>query len=183
MVSPMWSIDDGPVFGLSTVDCGIAQEASMQGVGRGLAPSWPGDAPCANDTVYQSFELYSATVKLAEGAHVLHIGAFVRSSFPAIWLGGGKIEVVGLLNPMFPMFNDDRITLRYPGCISGPGFANACPSGEAFWIDLPVHVAVGKVRRPSPLTDKDGGGGRSSWPSSNALIRAARPPPRAAPSQ
>jgi hypothetical protein len=65
--SPMWSVNDGPVFGLSTADCDMARQASVQGIGRGLAPSWPGDSPCANDTVYQSFDLYTHSLKLAEG--------------------------------------------------------------------------------------------------------------------
>ena len=65
--SPMWSIDDGPVFGLSTADCDMARQASAQGIGRGLVPSWPSGTSCANDTVYQSFDLYTHSLKLAEG--------------------------------------------------------------------------------------------------------------------
>jgi hypothetical protein len=161
-VSPMWSIDDGPVFGLSATDCGLAQLASAQGVGRGLTPSWPGDAPCANDTVYRSFELYTHSMKLVEGDHVLHVGAFTRTGELVQWAGGGKIEVVGLLSPMFPAFDDDRTTLRHPGCMNAIGYdAHACPAGEAFWVDLPMHVAVGKVRRATPTAfyrqKKEGG--------------------------
>jgi hypothetical protein len=66
-VSAMWSIDDGPVFGLPMEDCGVAWQASVEGIDRGLAPSWPGDAPCANDTVYQPGELYTHKLKLVEG--------------------------------------------------------------------------------------------------------------------
>jgi hypothetical protein len=191
-MSAMWSIDDGPVFGLSTADCGTAQQASAEGIGRGLAPSWPDDAPCANDTVYQPFKLYTHELILAEGNypshrmlrpsilvegldrftccwislcrslhielrvcvgsagdHVLHLGVFVRIAATAKWTGGGKIEVVGLLDPTFPEFDDDRGTLRYPGCFVASGFPHSCPSGDAFWVDLPVHVGIGKVRSVS----------------------------------
>jgi hypothetical protein len=150
--SPMWSIDDGPVFGLSTADCNVARQASAQGIDRGLAPSWPGTAPCTNDTVYQSFELYTHSLVLSQGDHVLHLGAFARSSFPTVnWPGGGKIEVLGLLAPTFPAFDDDRRKLRHPGCAQININEDSCPVGEAFWIDLRLHVGVGKVRRPSMM--------------------------------
>jgi hypothetical protein len=154
--SPMWSIDSGPVFGVSTADCDAARRASAQGVGRGLDPSWPTDAQCANETIYQSAELYTHELKLAEGNHVLHLGAFARTASEATWDGGGKIEVVGLLNPTFPRFDDDRPWVRYPGCTLANGYANSCPASEAFWVDLPLHVGVGKVRHASPPAD-DGG--------------------------
>jgi hypothetical protein len=150
--SAMWSIDDGPVFGLSTADCDVARQASAQGIARGLAPSWPSGAPCANDTVYQTFQLYTHALQLAEGDHVLHVGVFQGdvAGGSAAWIGGGKIEVVGLLDPTFPQFDDDRPTLRYPGCFSGAGWPNSCPGGEAFWVDFLLHVRVGKVRYLSP---------------------------------
>jgi hypothetical protein len=156
--SAMWSIDDGPIFGLLTADCDVARQASARGISRGLAPSWPGDVPCANDTVYHSFELYTHSLKLTEGDHVLHLGVFARTANPATWNGGGKIEVVGLLNPTFPPFDDDRTNLRYPSCIPGEGYPSSCPGGEAFWVELPLHVAVGKVQSASParLTHKHG---------------------------
>jgi hypothetical protein len=155
--SQMWSIDHGPVFGLPTADCDAARQASAQGIGRGLAPSWPGDAPCSNDTVYQSSELYAHGLKLGEGTHALHVGTFARPAGNAVtWPGGGKIEVVGLLKPTFPSFVDDRQTLRYPGCQVGKLVYSACPGGEAFWIDIPLHVSVGKVRRTSPLIGEGG---------------------------
>jgi len=150
--SAMWSIDDGPVFGLPIVDCDVARQASVRGVGRGLAPSWPGIASCANDTVYNSRELYTHSLNLAEGDHVLHLGTFARTGNQAEWTGGGKIEVAGLLDPTFPVFDDDRPTVRYPLCIQVGTYSSSCPGGEAFWVDLPLHVAVGKVRRPSPTT-------------------------------
>ena len=146
-ISAMWSMDDGPVFGLSAVDCNAARQASAQGIARGLVPSWPGGAPCANDTVYQSFELYTHGLTLSEGNHVLHLGVFARSGNTAGWEGGGKIEVVGLLDPTFPEFDDDRAKLRYPDCVhSDNTLQNNCPGDEAFWVDLPLHVGVGKVR-------------------------------------
>jgi hypothetical protein len=150
--SAMWSIDDGPVFGLSTEECGVARQASAQGIDRGLAPSWPGSAPCANDTVYHSLEVYTHSLKLAEGDHVLHLGVFARDANIAAWAGGGKIEVAGLLDPMFPVFDDDRQRVRYPPCANDPGYPSSCPSDEAFWVDVSLHVAVGKVRRPSRTT-------------------------------
>lgn len=149
-LSAMWSMDDGPVFGLSAVDCNAARQASAQGIARGLVPSWPGGAPCANDTVYQSFQLYTHSLHLAEGDHVLHLGAFARSSSIAVWAGGGKIEVVGLLDPTFPQFDDDRMKLRFPNCQPSEGYDASCPVGEAFWVDIALHVAIGKVRRVSP---------------------------------
>ena len=150
--SLMWSIDDGPVFGLPMVDCDVARQASARDVGLGFAPSWPGIASCANGTVYNSRELYTHSLNLAEGDHVLHLGTFARTGNQAEWTGGGKIEVAGLLDPTFPAFDDDRSTVRYPNCLDIDGFSNSCPGGEAFWVDLPLHVAVGKVRRPSPTT-------------------------------
>ena len=159
-ISAMWSMDDGPVFGLSAVDCNVARQASAQGTARGLVPSWPGGAPCANDTVYQSYKLYTHGLELAEGDHMLHLGIFVRTANTfSHWQGGGKIEIVGLLDPTFPEFDDDRSSLRYPGCVGGPDFVNSCPSSEAFWIDIPLHVAVGKVRYASPRTVVGEGGG------------------------
>jgi hypothetical protein len=41
--------------------------------------------------------------------------------------------------------------LRSPGCLPVDGWQNSCPGGEAFWFDLPLHVAVGKVRRALPF--------------------------------
>ena len=83
---------------------------------------------------------------------MLHLGVFARDAVPAAWAGGGKIEVVGLLDPTFPEFEDDRITLRFPRCAPFTGWAHSCPGGEAFWLDLPLHVAVGKVRCRLPFT-------------------------------
>jgi hypothetical protein len=97
-------------------------------------------------------ELYTHSLNLAEGDHVLHLGVFARTAAAPEWAGGGKIEVAGLLDPTFPMFDDDRPTVRYPLCQETEGFSTSCPGGEAFWVDLPLHVAVGKVRRPSPTT-------------------------------
>ena len=75
----MWSVDDGPVFGLSAAECNTAQNSSARGVERGLAPSWPGTASCADDSFYEPLNLYTHTLKLEEGDHVLHIGAMAFS--------------------------------------------------------------------------------------------------------
>ena len=74
----MWSMDDGPVFGLpataspdvwiaensyakKSIDCGSVRQASL------LRSSWPGDAPCANNTAYQPSEMYTHSLELIEG--------------------------------------------------------------------------------------------------------------------
>ena len=155
ITSAMWSIDDAPVFGLSTADCGTAQQASAEGINRGLVPSWPGDVPCTNDTVYQPFELYTHKLSLAEGDHVLHLGVFSRGPTAAKWTGGGKVEVVGLLDQTFPEFDDDRDSVRHPGCVRGLGYLMSCPGGEAFWVDIPLHVGVGKVCITPPQSHVD----------------------------
>ena len=155
ITSAMWSVDDGHVFGLSTVDCGTAQQASAEGVGRGLAPSWPGDASCASDTVYQPYKLYTHELRLAEGDHVLHLGVFSRGPTAAKWTGGGKVEVVGMLDPTFPEFDDDRESVRHPGCVRAPDYFDSCPNDEAFWVDLPLHVGVGKVCIAPPQIHAD----------------------------
>ena len=142
----MWSVDDGPVFGLSPIDCDTAQDSSTRGVKRGLAPSWPGAAPCANGSAYEPLNLYTRTLKLEEGDHVLHIGTMAYAGDRVDrWYGGAWIDVVGLLDPSFPLFDDDRPALRYPGCVPVTGFDTSCPGGEAFWIEVPLRVAVGQV--------------------------------------
>jgi predicted outer membrane repeat protein len=144
----MWSVDDGPVFGLSTADCSMAQNSSARGVERGLAPSWPGAASCAahDGSFYKPLNLYTRTLKLAEGDHVLHIGALAYASDPVkSWYGGAWIDVGGLLDPTFPRFDDDRTALRHPGCLTVAGFAVSCPGGEAVWIEVPLRVTVGQV--------------------------------------
>jgi hypothetical protein len=145
----MWSVDDGPIFGLSPADCDAAQNSSARGVERGLAPSWPGDAPCADDSIYEPLNLYTRTLKLTQGSHVLHIGAMAfTSDRTRYWQGSGWIDVGGLLDRTFPRFDDDRTTLRYPGCwLSYPASPLRCPGGEAFWIEVPLRVAVGQVGR------------------------------------
>jgi hypothetical protein len=143
----MWSVDDGPVFGLSAADCKTAQNSSARGVERGLTPSWPGAAPCASDSSsYEPLNLYTHTLKLEEGDHVLHIGAMAHAA-DAIksWSGGAWIDAGGLLDPTFPQFDDDRTALRYPDCFPAVGFITSCPGGEAFWTEAPLRVAVGQV--------------------------------------
>jgi hypothetical protein len=142
----MWSVDNGPVFGLSAADCSTAQNSSVRGIERGLAPSWPSAAPCATDSSYEPLNLYTRTLKLEEGDHVLHIGAMAYTADSVqTWSGGAWIGVDGLLDPTFPRFVDDRAVLRYPGCLASPGYALSCPGGEAVWIEVPLHVAVGQV--------------------------------------
>jgi hypothetical protein len=65
-VSPMWSIDDGPVHGVSADECEAACQASASGIDRGLAPSWPAGALCA-DVIYEPSKLYAHILELAEG--------------------------------------------------------------------------------------------------------------------
>jgi hypothetical protein len=85
-------------------------------------------------------------LKLEEGDHVLHIGAMAFSSDAVSqWYGGGWIDVVGLLDPTFPQFDDDRSSLRYPGCLYSFKMTNSCPGGDTFWIEIPLRVAVGQV--------------------------------------
>ena len=143
----MWSVDDGPVFGLSAADCKTAQNSSARGVERGLAPSWPGAAPCASDgSSYEPLNLYTRTLKLEEGDHMLNIGAMAYGAEAVkSWYGGAWIDVGGLLEPTFPRFDDDRPALRYPGCFAVDGYVISCPGGDAFWTEVPLHVAVGQV--------------------------------------
>jgi hypothetical protein len=151
--SAMWAVEDGPVFGLGIADCAVAREASARGIQRGLAPSWPGSIPCANGSVYYPQQLYAHTLELATGVHVLHIGVFARQADYAAWVGRGRIDVTGLLDPMYPQFDDDRSSLRTPGCISSESVNKGgevffgCKGGESFWIEVPLHVTVGQVRR------------------------------------
>ena len=53
--------------------------------------------------------------------------------------------MVGLLDPTFPQFDDDRSSLRYPGCLYSFKMTNSCPGGDTFWIEIPLRVAVGQV--------------------------------------
>jgi hypothetical protein len=143
----MWSVDDGPVFGLSAADCIKAQNSSTRGIERGLTPSWPGAAPCASDgSSYEPLNLYTRTLKLEEGDHVLHIGAMAYAADAVkSWYGGAWIDVGGLLDPTFPQFDDDRSALRHPGCLMGGTYETSCPGGEAFWTEVPLRVAIGQV--------------------------------------
>jgi hypothetical protein len=146
----MWSVDDGPVFGLSQADCATARLASARGIERGLAPSWPSAAPCANNSIYEVLSLQTHVLKLTEGDHTLNIGVMARGADAVRkWYGGAWIDVDGLLDPTFPRFDDDRASKRHPGCCANSGFVTSCPGGEAFWVHVPLRVAVGNVRLSS----------------------------------
>ena len=114
------------------------------------------------------------------GDHMLHLGVFARASNPAKWNGGGKIEVVGLLSQTFPLFDDDRSTVRYPDCFNANDFPNSCPTGEAFWVDLPVHVGIGQVRIvPTDMKKRKGGEAVGGPLSCGSALRVAPSPWRA----
>jgi predicted outer membrane repeat protein len=145
--SPLWSVDGGAVRGASQANCTNARNASTLGLQRGLSPSWPGNAPCVdtNDTIYSSQMLYSEVVELQKGPHTLRVGLLSKDEqLTTSWFGGGWIDVLGLVRQTYPRFEDDRRTIRYPGCWNGGGTDHDCPGGEAFWIEIPMHVGVGE---------------------------------------
>jgi hypothetical protein len=109
--SPLWSLDDGPVFGLSFEECERTRRISEAGVHKEvhpyweygtenlgppaspLAPTWP-NTGCANVT-YHPQKLYAHTIDLNQGPHRLHIGCKMRDIYPN-WLGDAFIDVIGL---------------------------------------------------------------------------------------
>ena len=82
-----WSIDDGDVYGISPAQCAYARAASAREVERGLSPSWPGTADCANDTVYTTSRLYAHVVPLTQGTHTLRIGLVALDELPVSGVG------------------------------------------------------------------------------------------------
>ena len=73
VVALQWAIDDGDVYGISHAQCAYARAASAREVERGLSPSWPGTASCANES-YTISELFAHAVSLTQGTHTLRVG-------------------------------------------------------------------------------------------------------------
>jgi hypothetical protein len=146
-VATAWSIDEGDVYGLLVETCARGQRSSIDGIKRGLAPSWPGGeqpVQCDNRTSYERNRQYVHSIELTEGTHTLRVGVVITSMDAVYGLSmqGGWISIDGVLDPYFPQFTslNDIDTIRYPGCSRG-----ACPSiGEAFWIDIPITVEMGE---------------------------------------
>jgi hypothetical protein len=66
-------------------------------------------------------------------------------------MGGGKIDISGLLEATYPIFDDDRSRLRQPGCLhSGQNTLQTedmhCDYNQAFWIEIGLPVTVGQVK-------------------------------------
>lgn len=70
---------------------------------------------------------------------------------------------MGLVDPVFPVFFDDRSSVRYPGCIpfGDPTKGHdICQGGDAIWQTVPFHVALGSggalmMRNPFPIQISD----------------------------
>jgi hypothetical protein len=144
----IWQIDDGPINGVDWATCEVARNHSVEGVKRGLKPSWPDRASaCGNTSVFDVNRLYLETVTLSMGHHVLRTGVIAMGSWYMSfnnWGEGAYIRIVGLVDPLRPKLVDDRIT-RYKGCANTADEKNPypCPPGDAIWApDFAFTVAV-----------------------------------------
>jgi hypothetical protein len=146
----IWQIDDGPINGVDWATCEVARNHSVEGVKRGLKPSWPDRASaCGNTSFLDQDQLYVETVTLSMGHHVLRTGVIAMGSWLMSfnnWGSGAYIKIDGLIDRLQPKILDDRMT-RYKGC-TNTGDLNhpyPCPPGDAIWApDFGFTVAVNR---------------------------------------
>eukprot|EP01051_Picozoa_sp_SAG22_P005755 SAG22_NODE_353_length_11812_cov_58.910783_4_plen_1161_part_00 len=142
VVGPLVLQDDGPIHGADFESCEAAREKSALEVQRGLQPSWPQDASCANET-YTAHKLYSITLQLSMGLHTLRTGLITKGAWLMEQENWGKhayIKIDGLTDPIRPAVVDDRPTLRKPGCypfadvqVTAGNIPMLCEQNEALW--------------------------------------------------
>jgi hypothetical protein len=152
--SPMWRVDDGPVHGLSFEECEatrVLSESDAQ-----TDPSWafwpetPGPHSCANVS-YTPGRLYARDITLLPGEHTLHVGLNSRSGEVSRWLGASWIDIVDLVEPVFPFFTEVRPRrglgaggALVPDCLATALVSpNQCRVDHGFWMQIPFSVAVG----------------------------------------
>ena len=80
--TPIWRIDDGPVYGIPYEQCQLASQFSQDAVSKGLPPSWP-DLQCANVSYTGPDVSYAHVLDVAQGAHTLWTGLFMHVSSTA----------------------------------------------------------------------------------------------------
>eukprot|EP01052_Picozoa_sp_SAG31_P008930 SAG31_NODE_459_length_15396_cov_5.092502_8_plen_358_part_00 len=144
--SPIWRIDDGPVYGIPFFACSLAAAESQRHIDIGVnagEPDFPTNLRCMNET-YVMQRLYSHTVELDEGEHTLHTGIMQQTHMPALSWDGGWMDIVGKTSPIYPLFQDYRPE-RFFGCALGieAGQGGMCPKGSTFWTRTQFNVFKG----------------------------------------
>eukprot|EP01045_Picozoa_sp_COSAG04_P035901 COSAG04_NODE_8496_length_966_cov_1.136101_1_plen_322_part_11 len=153
--APIWRVDDGPVYGISSELCEAAERTAHRP--DGVPSTWPG-LQCQNVTYHGPNHHYSHVIGVEEGLHTLWTGVYIESATPnsAGWGGGGWIDIGGVLDPLFPAPLDDR-TQRFPGCQAGqncvtycdqpgqPRCDECCPPGEVTWAGAEFRASTGQA--------------------------------------
>ena len=104
---PIWRIDDGPVYGISSELCRRAVQSSLTAVSRGFPASWPSDLLCANVSYSGPNRPYNHIVSLPVGTHTLWTGLMMETA--AIQATGWQqawIEIADTIGPLFPAIAD-----------------------------------------------------------------------------
>eukprot|EP01045_Picozoa_sp_COSAG04_P026798 COSAG04_NODE_3793_length_2526_cov_1.479604_3_plen_142_part_00 len=74
--TPIWRIDDGPVYGIPWEQSQGALRRSEESVRKGFAPSWP-NLNNANVSYSGPYRTYSHVLSVTEGQHTLWTGLLV----------------------------------------------------------------------------------------------------------
>eukprot|EP01045_Picozoa_sp_COSAG04_P003609 COSAG04_NODE_148_length_22826_cov_11.360026_4_plen_2104_part_00 len=145
---PLWRIDDGPVYGAPWDLCQRALQYAREVAMKGFPTPWPSDLECANVT-YRTDTTYSKVEYLASGDHTLHHGVMSMTSQGADSWRKGWIQVVGVVEPVFPIVVDDRMQVwdcagNHGNCdpVARPDYC--CPWSAPFWSSTPFSVTKGK---------------------------------------
>ena len=78
-MTPIWRIDDGPVYGIPWEQCQMASRRSNEAVTKGFTASWP-DLQCANVSYTGPDSSYSRVLSVTAGSHTLWTGILMMVS-------------------------------------------------------------------------------------------------------
>ena len=99
---PIWRIDDGPVYGISSQLCQRAMQSSLTAVSKGFPASFPSDLPCANVSYSGPNRPYNHIVSLSVGTHTLWTGLMMEASLQSTGWMQAWIEITDTIGPLFP---------------------------------------------------------------------------------
>jgi hypothetical protein len=150
----VWRIDDGVIFGATFEHCEKARLQSLDMQQRGFPSVWPNRTSACANVSYVGGKVHSTTVSFSEGWHTFSVGILPIQSrtLEGLAMRDGFADIVGLVDPVFPYFRDDRDDKTYKGCNSGihvdinQGNANlraSCPSHVGMWAEVSFYVAFG----------------------------------------
>ena len=115
-----------------------------------MCGDWPGieqtASTCANVS-YKAYSVYAEVMTLDVGEHTLYVGMQPkRSQYATGWGKDATIGILGIIPLIYPYFEDDRTTSKYPGCVQlniGVTKNKECPPGDALWMSVGFRTNTG----------------------------------------